>query len=256
MPRSVNLPVSRDGICKQHLPVFLDSRISRRDLIAKTVVFVAETLALLLESLNVAVLALELLLQTTNLAHVASLIETTAGLLGIGRSLKTLVLFLKTKDIKDHDVGAVENEGKEKGETTEVHIALRVELPGLDLHTLRAHCRCSGGRVSDCEKLERDLDLRGVARFGNVVQLDLHAEYAIHAVNEQDEDEDECYLLSDQIIVRVLIGRSHRTFIQYCILATIGFSAKKVKRPRFQVNGIGTMSVMKSTISKTRSAKT
>jgi len=46
------------------------------------------------------------------------------------------------------------------------------------------------------------------------------------------------------------------TFIPYCILATMGLSAKKVKSPRFHLNGIGTMRAMKITISKTRRQNT
>lgn len=46
------------------------------------------------------------------------------------------------------------------------------------------------------------------------------------------------------------------TFNQYCILATIGFSDRKVKSFRFQVNGIGTIKLMNSAISNTRSMKT
>ncbi len=35
-----------------------------------------------------------------------------------------------------HHVGAVEDEGKEEGEATEVHVALGIELAGLNLHAL------------------------------------------------------------------------------------------------------------------------
>lgn len=45
-------------------------------------------------------------------------------------------------------------------------------------------------------------------------------------------------------------------FNPYCSLATSGFSEMKVKTFRFIVKGRGMMSVMKTTISKTRRAKT
>ena len=42
----------------------------------------------------------------------------------------------------------------------------------------------------------------------------------------------------------------------YCNLAMIGLSEMKVKSLLFTVKGIGTMRAMKTTISKTRRAKT
>jgi hypothetical protein len=38
----------------------------------------------------------------------------------------------------NHNVGAVEDQGEEKCETAKVHIALRVELSGLNFHAFRA----------------------------------------------------------------------------------------------------------------------
>ena len=35
-----------------------------------------------------------------------------------------------------HHVGTVEDQGQEERETTEVHVALGIELAGLDLHAL------------------------------------------------------------------------------------------------------------------------
>ena len=49
--------------------------------------------------------------------------------------LKSVVDILKTKLIKYHDVGAVEDEGQKEGEAAEVHVSLRVELACLDLCT-------------------------------------------------------------------------------------------------------------------------
>jgi hypothetical protein len=47
-----------------------------------------------------------------------------------------------------------------------------------------------------------------------------------------------------------------RTFSPYCIFATTGFSDKKMKRRRRMENGIGTIKVMKTTISAMRRANT
>lgn len=47
-------------------------------------------------------------------------------------------LLLKAENIEDHDVGTVEDERQEQGEAAEIHVALRVELAGLNLHTLNA----------------------------------------------------------------------------------------------------------------------
>lgn len=46
------------------------------------------------------------------------------------------------------------------------------------------------------------------------------------------------------------------TLSQYCILATIGFSDRKVKSRLFITKGIGMMRLMKSAISNTNNAKT
>ena len=123
-----------------HLPVLLWCVVGRGLLVAKTIVLLRETLALLLESLDVAVTALNLFLQATNLTDVTSLVETsTLDALGAGLSLHGLVLLLETENVENKDVGAVEDERQEEGETAEVQVTLGVELAGLDLHTLRAH---------------------------------------------------------------------------------------------------------------------
>jgi hypothetical protein len=103
-----------------------------RDLVTKTVVLGGETLSLLLKSLNVTVLGSKLLLQTADLANAAGLVEL--GVLGAIGTLHLSVLKLETEHLKDHGVGAVEDQGEEEGKTAEVHVALRVELASLDLH--------------------------------------------------------------------------------------------------------------------------
>jgi hypothetical protein len=49
---------------------------------------------------------------------------------------------------------------------------------------------------------------------------------------------------------------SKHAFKPYCSFAIRGFSEMKLKRRRRQVKGIGTMRVMKTTISVTNSKKT
>lgn len=89
------------------------------------------------------------------------------------------------------------------------------------------------------------------------MQLNLNAVDAVDAVKEKDENEDKRDLgLSAVFIASLQLSLDLFTFIPYCILATIGLSARKVKSLRFQVNGIGTMRAMKMTISKTRRRNT
>ena len=101
---------------------------------------------MLLESLEVLVLDLELLSETGELTGLASG-GKLLSLLGV--ALGTLVranLVLKTHHLEDHNIGAVKDERQEEGETTKVHVALRVELAGLDFETLVTH---NGGTVSE-----------------------------------------------------------------------------------------------------------
>jgi len=86
------------------------------------------------------------------------------------------------------------------------------------------------------------------------VQLNLNAVNAVDTVKEQNQNEDKRYL--DMSMPFFGDIRAVLTFIPYCILATIGLSAKKVKSLRFQVKGIGTMRAMKMTISRTRRQNT
>ena len=87
-------------------------------------------------------------------------------------------------------------------------------------------------------------------------QLNLYAVDAIHAVNEQDENEYEGYLHLVRLLSRLLECIALFTFNPYCSLAIIGLSEMKLKRPRFMLNGMGIMRAMNTTISKTRRAKT
>lgn len=120
--------------------------LAGRDLVTELVVLAGQSLALLLESLDIAFLGLELLLQSANLTSRAGLRDTgrvlAAGLLVTLEQLDTV---LETENIKDHDIGAVENKGQEEGETAEVHVALRVEFAGLHFHAVGTEV-CGSGK--------------------------------------------------------------------------------------------------------------
>lgn len=141
--------VSPKKLCSfaSNLSVLLRGGVGRRDLVSETVVFGGETLALLLKSFDVTVLGSELLLEAGNLANVTGVVETASALaLGNRRvALHGSVLLLEAKDIKDHGVGAVEDEREEEGEAAKVHVALGVELAGLDFHAFAAGDGAVGG---------------------------------------------------------------------------------------------------------------
>ena len=119
--------------------VLLGDTVLGADLVTESVVLVGKTLALLLQGLKLAVLLPQGLLELRDLAKLTSIAETRLALLALGvTGGETLVLLLKTQDFEDHGVGAVEDEGKEEGEAAQVHVALRVELAGLDLHAFAA----------------------------------------------------------------------------------------------------------------------
>jgi hypothetical protein len=103
------------------------------DLVAHAVVLGLHALDLLLQVLHVTILAGKLLLESTDLASTTNLLEGFSAL-DAGIALEVLDLLLEAENIENHDVGAVENEGQEQGEAAEVHVALRVELAGLNLH--------------------------------------------------------------------------------------------------------------------------
>jgi hypothetical protein len=86
-------------------------------------------------------------------------------------------------------------------------------------------------------------------------KFNLHPVDAVDAVNEQNEDEDECDL--NRISARMSsTGASRHTFIPYCSLATRGLLEMNSKSPRFTLKGMGTIREQKRSISKTRSPKT
>jgi len=184
-------------VAVRRLPVLLGSAVGRGDLIAKTVVLVRQALGLLLQSLNIAVPGGKLSLETANLAHFTSVIEasSTLALVNLGVTLHAPVLLLETEDVKDHAVGAVEDERKEKGEATEVHVALRVKLAGLDLHTLwsangRDTVQVSMWVVCTSQK-KQEVSLPSIGgALGSRRKLKLNAVNAVDTVDEQYQDED------------------------------------------------------------------
>jgi hypothetical protein len=120
------------------------------DLIAELVVLSGQALTLLLEGLNIAVLGLKLLSQSANLANGAGLCETS-GVLAASLlvTLEELDTVLKTEDIENHSVSAVEDQREEQGEATQVHVALGVELAGLNLHAVSAEVGSSAVEISN-----------------------------------------------------------------------------------------------------------
>jgi len=90
--------------------------------------------------------------------------------------------------------------------------------------------------------------------LGSRSKLKLHAVNAVDTVDKQYQNKDKCDL--ERISKDAAGGENDNTFIQYCNFAIRGLSEMKVRSLRFQVKGIGTMSDMKTTISKTRSPKT
>jgi hypothetical protein len=105
------------------------------DLVTHAVVLALHALDLLLQVLHVAILAGKLLLESANLTGTTNVLERLSAL-NLGVTLEGLDLLLQAENIEDHDVGAVQDEGEEQGKTAEVHVTLRVELAGLDLHAL------------------------------------------------------------------------------------------------------------------------
>lgn len=99
-------------------------------LVAELVVALVEALALLLEGLEVEVLLGQLLLERSNLVR-ALAGEVLVAVVGAD-------LVLEADDVLNHDIGAVEDQGQEQGEAAEVHVALGVELAGLDFGALMA----------------------------------------------------------------------------------------------------------------------
>ena len=109
-----------------------------RNLVAHAVVLFLHVLNLLLQVLHITILGSELVLKLANLPSAALNVLERRSLLSTSFALVGLELLLEAKDIEDHNVGTVEDERKEKGETTKVHVALGVKLAGLNLHSLNA----------------------------------------------------------------------------------------------------------------------
>lgn len=99
-------------------------------LVTEIIVALVQTLALLLEGLEVQVLLGELLLKGSDLVR-----GLDGGVLVAVVDANAL---LEADDVLDHDIGAVEDQGKEQGEAAEVHVALGVKLAGLDFGALVA----------------------------------------------------------------------------------------------------------------------
>lgn len=144
------------------------------ELLGQLIVLPVQRTSLLLERLDVLVSLLDLLLQVRNLAGITSG-GKLLGLLGV--LVGTLVLLdslLKAKNLEDHDVGSVQNQGQEQGEAAEVHVALGVELSGLDLQSFVTH---------DCSY--------SITTVGNGGKFDLDPVDPVDTVDKENEDEDE-----------------------------------------------------------------
>lgn len=117
-------------------------------------ILAGESLTLLLQSLNVAVLGLELLPETSDLSDISSLGET-CGVLATGSlvTFEVLDAVLKTENLEDHGIGAVEDERQEEREAAKVHVALGIELPSLDFHPICA--KCSGSTSGGIRRIVR-----------------------------------------------------------------------------------------------------
>ena len=178
------------------LSVLLGDAVLSADLVAEPVVLVAKTLALLLERLKLAVLLPQSLLELRDLSKLTGITETRLALLALGvAGGKTLVLLLETQDLEDHGVGAVKDEGKEEGEAAKVHVALRVELAGLDLHAFAAGNGAVILLVCCYAAFWRSCNIpSGTALLLGHGKLELHPVDAVDAVNKQDEDENKCDL--------------------------------------------------------------
>lgn len=183
------------------LPVLLRRAISSSELITELVVLRAKTLALLLQGCKIIVSLLQLALEAANLAGIASITKSRSclALLGV-LTLVTLDLLLKAQNVKDHGVGAVQDEREKECEAAEVHVALRVELAGLNLHALTTgdgtiyHVSTGRGEV------KLSLNLRcGSTLLLSIAKLELDAIDAIYAIHEQNENEDEGDLEKHQL---------------------------------------------------------
>lgn len=154
----------------------LTGLLSSSVLVAELVVALVELFALLLEGLEVLFLKLELLSETgelTGLTGGSKLLSLLSVVLG---TLVRADLVLETHHLDDHNVGTVKDERKEEGEAAKVHVALRVELAGLDFETLVTH----NGSTSTMLSL-----------FRGSGELELDTVDTVHAVNKEDQYKDE-----------------------------------------------------------------
>ena len=165
------------------------------DLVAHAVVLLLHLLDLLLQVLHVTVLGSELVLELANLTGATDILERRALLACL--SLVVLELLLEAEGVENHNVGAVEDEGEEQGKSAQVHVALRVELAGLDLHAFAAGNGAVKLLVYCCVIFCRNRNIpSGTALLLGHGKLELHPVDAVDAVNKQDEDEDKCDLQS------------------------------------------------------------
>jgi len=143
-------------------------------LVTELVVALVELLALLLQGLEVLVLLGELLLEGSKLTRLSGDGELLTLLGVLVGTLVGLDAVLKTHDLHDHDVGAVQDEGEEEGETAEVHVALGVELASLDFETLVTH----------------DTGSSLLSVLSGRHELNLNAVDSVDTVDEENENED------------------------------------------------------------------
>lgn len=154
-------------------------------------IFPAQALTLLLHGFKLPILLCQLVLKRSNLPSTTSLLQFLCILaLGLGVTFVALDFLFETEGVEDHAVCAIEDEGKEEGETAEVHVALGIELARLHFHAFGAgHCRTISVSVWI------DWDGMGVIRCSALVfahgEFDLDTIDTIDAVNEEDQDEDE-----------------------------------------------------------------
>lgn len=113
--------------------------IKGRELVSHVVVLLLQTFRLTLHGLHICLERLVLLPQLGELASLTSGSKLVRALLrsGVG-ALQLAVLLFQAEHIQNHGVGAVEDQGEEQGETTEIHVALGVELASLDFHSVGA----------------------------------------------------------------------------------------------------------------------
>lgn len=108
-------------------------------LIAQATILITQALTLLLQNLNILIALAELLLQRGDFAQLTRLAELLVRLIVGGLlAAQGLDFGFQTQRVEDERVGAVQDEGEEEGEAAEVHVALGVELAGLDFHAFGA----------------------------------------------------------------------------------------------------------------------